>query len=131
MDDGGASMPPSIPEQASVRLHSEPNIWLASVRADGRPHLVPIWFVLHDARLYLCTTPHSVKTRNIAAHPQVALALEGGSSPVICEGRAQIVPPPWPADVIDAFQSKYDWRLATDAAYSTLIEVTPHKWLTW
>lgn len=124
-------MLPTIPEQAVVRLHNEPNIWLASVRADGRPHLVPIWFVLHDARLYLCTTPNSVKTRNITAHPQVALALEGGSSPVICEGHARLVPPPWPAGVIDAFQSKYDWHLTTDTAYSTLVEVTPQKWLTW
>ncbi len=124
-------MLPVIPEHASVRLNNEPNIWLASVRADGRPHLVPIWFVLHEARLYLCTTPNSVKTRNITAHPRVALALEGGSSPVICEGHAQLLPPPWPSGVIEAFQTKYDWHITADAGYSTLIEVTPSKWLLW
>ncbi|QLQ08762.1 MAG: pyridoxamine 5'-phosphate oxidase family protein [Anaerolineae bacterium] len=32
-------------------------MWLASVRADGRPHLVPIWFVLHDAALPVHHTP--------------------------------------------------------------------------
>jgi len=32
---------------------------------DGRPHLVPIWFVLHADKLYVCTTPSSVKARNI------------------------------------------------------------------
>src|SRR5256885_2571611 len=28
-----------------ARLRHEPIIWLSSVRPDGRPHLVPVWFL--------------------------------------------------------------------------------------
>ena len=28
-----------------ARLGRESTIWLATVRADGRPHLVPLWYV--------------------------------------------------------------------------------------
>ena len=39
---------PQTPEQIQERLSTEKNIWLASVRATGAPHLVPIWFVTHE-----------------------------------------------------------------------------------
>jgi hypothetical protein len=34
-----------------ARLRHEPIIWLSSVRPDGRPHLVPIWFLWDGAVL--------------------------------------------------------------------------------
>ena len=117
--------------QAQKRLASAHNIWFGSVRPDGRPHLVPIWFVLHADKLYVCTAPSSVKARNIRQNAHVVLALEDGSEPVICEGRARCVPAPWPQAVRDRFSAKYDWDIAPDEQYSLLIEVTPDKWLNW
>ncbi len=38
-----------------ARVHTDKNIWLATVRPDGRPHLTPIWFVFHDAKFWVCT----------------------------------------------------------------------------
>jgi predicted pyridoxine 5'-phosphate oxidase superfamily flavin-nucleotide-binding protein len=35
------------------RLTAEPVIWLGTVRPDGRPHHVPIWFVWHDPLVLL------------------------------------------------------------------------------
>lgn len=119
------------PAGARSRLETEHIIWLASVRPDGRPHLVPLWFVWHADRLYVCVAPDSVKGRNVQHNPHVALALEDGSSAVICEGTAVSLAPPWPAAVIDRFQHKYGWNIAADRQYTQLIEVHPHKWLVW
>ncbi|WP_423224191.1 pyridoxamine 5'-phosphate oxidase family protein [Candidatus Amarolinea aalborgensis] len=120
-----------LSDTARQRLQSDANLWLATVRADGRPHLVPIWFVFHAERLYICTMPDSVKSRNLRQNPNVTVALENGNSPVIAEGTAALVPPPWPDEINAAFQSKYDWYLNQDTDYRALFEITPRKWLTW
>lgn len=123
---------PLTEEQVSQRLKDERNLWLASVRANGAPHLVPIWFVALDDRLYLCTGPKSVKARNLRANPRVAFALEDGSSPVIFEGTARILEiPDAPPGVAPAFKAKYDWDITTDTTYTVIVELTParrHGW---
>jgi PPOX class probable F420-dependent enzyme len=113
------------------RLESEKNIWLATVRPNGHPHLVPIWFVWLQEHLYICTDAKSVKARNIAANPQVSFSLESGNSPIIGQGRAALLPQPYPTKVIDAFKAKFDWDITTDPTYNALIEITPQRWLKW
>jgi hypothetical protein len=113
------------------RLDREPNIWLATTRADGRPHLVPIWFVWRRGRFYLCIEEGSVKARNMRSQSHVSLSLEDGSKPVICEGEAASVPVPWPDEVIRAFRKKYDWEISPRDQYNLLVRVTPKKWLEW
>ncbi|HLE28937.1 MAG TPA: pyridoxamine 5'-phosphate oxidase family protein, partial [Anaerolineales bacterium] len=61
------------------RLDSAQNVWVATVRPDGRPHLVPVWFVMDGGRWYICTAPDSVKARNLQTNSRIALALEDGS----------------------------------------------------
>jgi PPOX class probable F420-dependent enzyme len=113
------------------RLLSDKNIWLATVRAGGRPHLVPIWFVWVNDRMYVCTEAKSVKVRNIRANPRVAVSLENGTQPLIAEGVARLVGTPHPQDVVAAFQEKYQWDISADATYNALVEITPDKWLKW
>jgi len=49
------------PNNAHVdqRLREEPMIWFTTVRADGRPHTVPVWFWWDGSSLYskLRTSP--------------------------------------------------------------------------
>ncbi len=113
------------------KLETAQNIWIGTVRPDGRPHLVPVWFVWSLGNIYVCIDANSVKAHNLAANPQVVMALEDGSNPVICEGRAEQLQPPFPADVILEFKKKYDWDILTDSQYQMLVQVTPEKWLTW
>jgi PPOX class probable F420-dependent enzyme len=111
------------PEPETRRLEAARNVWLATVRPDGRPHLVPIWFVTHDDRWYVCVAPGSVKARNLHRNPRLALALEDGDRPYIIEGQAQPVPQP-AAEVIGKFKAKYDWDITTDPHYTQVFEVT-------
>lgn len=104
------------------RLAQARNIWLATVRPDGRPHLVPIWFVVDDGRWYICTSPDSVKARNLQANPRVALALEDGDNPYVVEGVARQVQPS--ESVAQRFKAKFDWDITTDADYGAVFEIT-------
>ena len=124
----------ALPPEAETRLETEKNIWVASVRPDGRPHLAPVWFAWHAGKLYVCTEPGSVKARNISQNPRVALALEGGSHPVICEGIAAPAPAVGLAEMADVaaiFRIKYDWDIFSEERYTQLLKVTPTRWLTW
>ena len=107
------------------------NLWVATVRSDGRPHLVPVWFVREGGKLYVCTSPESVKGRNLDTNANIAAALEDGSHPLICEGTALAIGLPWPEEITRLFSNKYDWDITDESTYTLLVEITPRKWLTW
>jgi len=115
----------------SARLRDESNIWLATTRPDGRPHLTPIWFVYVDDRFYVCTSGRAVKVRNVRANPKTSVSLESGNQPVIVEGEARVLGRPYPPSVAAEFVRKFEWDLDSEPEYDALIEVTPTKWLRW
>jgi F420H(2)-dependent biliverdin reductase len=111
------------------RLKTDANLWFACMRADGRPHLTPIWFVWVDERAWLCTPRNAVKARIVAARPNVSIALEDGNAPVTGEGIARVVEiGSAPAAVADSFQAKFNWDVRSDSDY-VFIEITITRWL--
>jgi hypothetical protein len=122
---------PTLSPEVVDKLAQAANIWFASVRPDGRPHLTPVWFVFDGHQLYVSIDPNSVKSRNLASSPKVSLALEDGSHPLICEGQAVPVPPPYPAEIVVLFQKKYDWDIRNEGQYNQLVAIAPRKWLNW
>ena len=66
---------------------------LATVRADGRPHVAPIWYDL-DGEIVVFTTWHtSVKGANIRRDPRVSLCVDDDAPPfayVLFEGVASL-----------------------------------------
>jgi F420H(2)-dependent biliverdin reductase len=115
-----------IQTQDQQRLETSRNLWLATVRPNGSPHLVPIWFVWVNDKAYLCTSNESVKARNISRNPRVAFALEDGDDPVLIQGTAKLLDE-FPVDVVAAFQKKFNWNIRSDSTYNTLIEITPER----
>jgi len=115
------------------RIDTDQTLWLATVRADGRPHLTPIWFVFHDQRIWICTGADTVKTHNVLGNASVSISLEDGTAPVVAEGMATVHQRPYPPAVVEAFITKYDWDISRrddpDGAYDALIEMTIRKWL--
>ncbi|MEV7344614.1 PPOX class F420-dependent oxidoreductase [Streptomyces sp. NPDC093544] len=66
---------------------------LSTVRADGRPHVAPIWFLLDGEDLLFNTSKESVKGRNLARDGRVALCVDDDRPPfdfVVIEGRAEL-----------------------------------------
>ncbi|MEP7081451.1 MAG: pyridoxamine 5'-phosphate oxidase family protein [Chloroflexota bacterium] len=46
---------------ACAALESDPVAWLSSVRRDGSPHLVPVWFHWDGERVVAFSKPHARK----------------------------------------------------------------------
>ncbi|RRO14879.1 TIGR03618 family F420-dependent PPOX class oxidoreductase [Saccharopolyspora rhizosphaerae] len=52
---------------------------LASVKSDGRPHLVPMWFVPNGTTIEVWSYGRSQKTVNLRRDPRATLLLETGT----------------------------------------------------
>ncbi|MFD5121536.1 PPOX class F420-dependent oxidoreductase [Streptomyces sp. NPDC058385] len=67
---------------------------LSTVRADGSPHIAPVWFVLDGEDLLFNTGKDTVKGRNLARDNRVALCVDDERPPfsfTVIEGRAELV----------------------------------------
>ncbi|MEM8709163.1 MAG: pyridoxamine 5'-phosphate oxidase family protein [Actinomycetota bacterium] len=115
------------------RLTDERNCWLATVRADGRPHLAPLWFCHVDDRIWIGTGAGSVRVANLRSNPTASFSLEGGNDPVVAEGTVTIHRDERPPAVVAAFAEKYDWNITidddADVGRVVLLEFVPTKWL--
>ncbi|MER7152047.1 PPOX class F420-dependent oxidoreductase [Streptomyces lydicus] len=66
---------------------------LATVRADGGPHVAPVWFLLDGDQLVFNTGTETVKGRNLARDGRVALCVDDERPPfsfVVVQGTAEI-----------------------------------------
>ena len=122
------------------RLRSEPIIWLSSVRPDGRPHLVPVWFLWDGSSFLIFSQPNAQKVRNLRRSPQVMVALEAtdeGEDVAIFEGEATLLDDPTITPLLPAYVEKYAAllrRIKSDpatmaASYTQAIRVIPTRLL--
>ncbi|HSL75977.1 MAG TPA: pyridoxamine 5'-phosphate oxidase family protein [Candidatus Limnocylindrales bacterium] len=117
-------------------------VWLGSVRSDGRPHLVPVWFVWDGSSFVVFSKPHAQKVANIRADPRVTVAIgqpDERFDVELVEGIGQLEPARADVAASDAFAAKYR-RLAATAGvtidqfasiYSQAIRIHPLRWLGW
>lgn len=109
------------PWDAIERLLADAQLyWIITVRADGRPHAVPLVGVWHDGAFAFCTGSEEQKQRNLDANNRVAVTTGstgaggwGNGKDVVLEGTAERVTD---ADALHAlaaaWSDKYgdDWR---------------------
>lgn len=75
--------------QVEERLIAAQHYWLATVRPDGTPHVVPRWGVWLAGRFYYDGSPSTRHARNLGENPAISLNLESGTETVIVEGTAE------------------------------------------
>lgn len=66
---------------------------LSTVRADGSPHVAPVWFLLDGNDVVFNTGERTVKGRNLARDGRVALCVDDDRPPfafVVLQGRARL-----------------------------------------
>ncbi|MFJ8082549.1 PPOX class F420-dependent oxidoreductase [Streptomyces sp. NPDC096205] len=66
---------------------------LSTVRADGSPHVAPIWFLLDGDEVVFTTGSRTVKGRNLVRDGRVALCVDDDRPPfdfVVLQGRARV-----------------------------------------
>src|SRR5690348_8158024 len=129
-------------EHVEQRLREEPVIWFNTVRADGRPHTVPVWFLWDGETFLVFSQPGNLKIRNVQRNPNVTLALDGtkqGVDVVIVEGKAELLSEGSRSMLGPAYDEKYASlikALGVDPErsiqdFSQPIRITPAKFLSW
>jgi PPOX class probable F420-dependent enzyme len=92
---GGSTMRRMGPEETRAFLMEGTRTGkLATVRADGRPHVTPVWFVLDGDDLIFNTGETSVKARDIRRDERVSLLVDDERFPyafVLVEGVAKLI----------------------------------------
>ncbi len=112
---------------------------LATVRADGRPHIAPMWFWHQDGRFYFMQRKSVAKQKikNLASNPNVALSIDTCSAPyqgILVEGTAEMTEER-SDEIARAICVKYLGQEAGERTFQALraesplwlIRVIPHK----
>jgi len=75
--------------QVEERLIAAHHYWLATVRPDGTPHVVPRWGVWLEGRFYYDGSPTTRHARNLIENSAISLNLESGTETIMVEGTAE------------------------------------------
>lgn len=89
--EGSGLLPWTWAEERLIRSH---DFWLASVSAEGLPHLMPVWGVWLRDLLWFSSSNGSRKARNLAVQSWCSIATDNPLEPVVVQGRAQRVSDP-------------------------------------
>ena len=65
-------------EEVLAFLDEERTVVCATNGREGRPHLMPLWYVVRDGRLWSWTYAKSQKVRNLERDPRATLQVEAG-----------------------------------------------------
>lgn len=133
---------PAVDNRIDRLLRLEPVVWLSSVRPDGRPHVVPIWFSWDGREILIASKPDAQKIRNLRANPKVMLALgeaEDDFDVGLLEGRAALLDEPAATVLPGSHIAKYRSQMAAIglsrdeflATYSLVIRIVPTRFLPW
>ena len=98
---------------ALERLAASRNYWISTTRADGTPHAMPVWGVVHDGSLWFGTG--GVKQQNLERTGRLVAHTESGDECVILEGTA--TEHPVTRELLDAYEDKYAFRPGDDAQF--------------
>lgn len=114
---------------------------VATVSAEGVPHLVPVCHVLAGQKLYFASGDEGAKVRNLNANPRIAVTVDdysdhwAGLKGVMIQGHARLIERgPEFTRARDRLYEKYP-QYSKEAALATsdsvIIEITPARVFTW
>jgi PPOX class probable F420-dependent enzyme len=125
--EGRGLLPWSWAEERLVASH---NYWVATVRPDGRPHVMPVEGSWHDQSLWFTSSVRSRKARNLRADPWCVVTTDNPVEPVVLEGVAEVVRDPGAiAALVSRLNDKYAAELTVaflDPDVNATYRVRPH-----
>jgi PPOX class probable F420-dependent enzyme len=87
--------------------------WLATIDADGRPHLTGVGALWHDGAFWFETGPTTRKARNVARDPRATLSLALDEYDLVVEGTVERVTDPALVAELAAIWAE-DWPCRVD-----------------
>lgn len=70
---------------------SASHYWLATVRPDGRPHMMSVGIVWDGGKFYLVSGPKTQKSKNLARDPRCTISIAAPGVDIVAEGEARII----------------------------------------
>jgi PPOX class probable F420-dependent enzyme len=132
-------LPADRRSHVEARLRGNLMAWLTTVRPDGQPVSVPVWFLLREDETFLVySQPDTLKLRNVRQNPKVAFGLDVtdlGRDIIRLNGTAQQVEDVPPADQNRQYVVKYTERIGAmfgtadkfAALFSAALLITPTR----
>jgi PPOX class probable F420-dependent enzyme len=123
-------------------LDREAVVWLSTVRPDGRPHLIPIWFWWDGIALLFASKPQACKVANLRSRADCMIAIGDPTADfdvALIEARAELAPMTTIELLAAGMLAKYCERMqaaglssgAFAATYSQVVRIVPTRWLPW
>jgi hypothetical protein len=98
---------------AAQRLGDSHNYWLATVRPDGRPHLMIVWGLWHAGVFYFSTGSRSRKARNLDLNAHCVIGTEHAHEAVVVEGVAEkLRDVQHIKELLSLYQTKYEYDMS-------------------
>jgi hypothetical protein len=128
-EQGTGLLPWSWAEERLARSH---DYWLATVMPSGAPHLMPVWAVWHDDRLWFSSANGSRKARNLATEPRCTMSTDDPLEPVVVQGRPErVIAQEQLERMLAAENAKYGTDYAIDMidpVFNSVFALTP-EWV--
>ncbi len=117
---------------ARRRLETEPNVWIATASADGRPHLVPL-SLAWDGRRVLVATPSDTPTaRNAAATGSLKASLDDADDVVLIDAEVEVIDFALAEpDDVRRYVERVGWNPANEPETWSLLIATPRTIRAW
>ncbi len=75
--------PPSMSKEEVTKFLARPIIArLATVRPNGTPQVVPMWFLYEDGVMYMSTRTYAAKVKHLKKNPRVAVVVDEMVAPL-------------------------------------------------
>jgi PPOX class probable F420-dependent enzyme len=123
-------------------LDREAVIWLSTVRPDGRPHLIPIWYLWDGDAVLFASKPQACKVANLRSKADCMLAVGDPMADfdvALIEARAELASMTTAELLAAGLLAKYEQRMhavhltaiAFAATFSQVVRLVPTRWLPW
>jgi PPOX class probable F420-dependent enzyme len=117
---------------------------LTTFGKDGMPHVTAVWFLWQDGALYIATSCHTGKGRNLSRDPRMALCIEsredGRESGLSASGKAELLTGDTAAPLAHLINSKYLTPIAIEhpvvgpafiGMSDLVVKLVPENWISW
>lgn len=108
-------------------LAATSHYWISTVRANGEPHLIPIWGGWAHNRLHIEGGDDTLWFRNLMRSPRVAVGCDHEGMQIILYGMASYGPVDGFEAVADNYEAKYPYRPEAKDMW----EIAPSTVLAW
>jgi nitroimidazol reductase NimA-like FMN-containing flavoprotein (pyridoxamine 5'-phosphate oxidase superfamily) len=136
-----SARPARVPRKAAALVTWERVCRVATVNAEGIPHVVPVCHIFHDGRIYFGSARDATKVKNLETNPHATVSVDSYSDAwsalrgVMVQGTARVIGRGGRFRALRARlyrkYPQYPGEAALGESDSVIVEVTPTRVFAW